>query len=112
WEDTGRPKSQRLELLAVVFRVAERQVHVSGERRELLPPERREPEERGIERREVVGRRDVVILEHAPGVERGEGRAHRRGERVVENRDVAAPRSRIAERPDVVREALVYGEGE
>ena len=46
----------------------------------------------GIVRREEARRRDVVVLEHAAARQRGERLGHRRRQREVEDRDVAAPR--------------------
>ena len=109
-EDAGAAEAERLELLAVVLRVAEREVDAAGQRRELVASERGEAEQRRIVRREVRRRRDVVVLQHAAGAERGKGLGHRRRQRVVEDRQLAPLRRRIGERPHVVPQIVVDGQ--
>ncbi len=58
------------------------------------------------------GRRDVVVLQHAPVRQARERLGHRRRQREVEDRDVAAPRRRIGERPHVVAQVVVDRQGE
>ena len=84
---------------------------MAGERLELVAPERREPEERRIVGREIRRRRHVVVLQDASRRERGERVGHRRRQRVVEDRDVAGCRGGVAERPDIVPQVVVHGEG-
>jgi hypothetical protein len=79
--------------------------------RPLVAAERGEPEQRRIVQREIRRGRHVVILQDAPGRERGERAGHRRRQRVVEDRDVPGVRGGVAERPDVVPEVVVHGEG-
>ena len=60
-----RREAERLELPAVVFGIAEREVDVADQGRQLVAPERSEAEQRRIVGREVRRRRDVVILQDA-----------------------------------------------
>ena len=101
------PEAQLLELVAVELRIAEREVDPPGERAELLPPERRQPEQLWVVRRKERRRRDVVILEHAAPGQAGERLGHRRRQGEVEDRDVAAPRRVVAERTDVLAQVVV-----
>ena len=50
----------------------------------------------GVVGREERRRRDVVVLQHAPAGQRRERLGHRRRQREMEDRDVAAPRRRSA----------------
>ena len=111
-EDAGVVEAQRVELVAVEGRVAQRDVGPPGQRRQLLAAERGEPEDAGVVGREEVGRGHVVVLEHAPAGQPGERLGHRRGQRVVEDGQVAVPRRRIGERPDVAAQVVVDGQGE
>ena len=104
----GPPEAQLLQLAAVELRIAEGEVDPPGERAELLPPERRQPEQLWVVRSKERGRRDVVILEHAAPGQAGELLGHRRRQGEVEDRDVAAPRRVVAERTDVLAQVVVY----
>ena len=53
-KDAGRREAERLELLPVVLRIAERQIDAADQRRQLLAAERRQAEQRRIVRREVT----------------------------------------------------------
>ena len=72
-EDARRAEAQRLELPAVVVRVAERQVGVTPTSDlQVGAAEGRDPEHLRVVVGEEVGRRDVVVLQHA-GAARGRG---------------------------------------
>ena len=106
-QHAGRREPQRLELRAVELRIAERQIDMADQRSQLLPAERRQPEEAGIVGREERRRRDVVILQDARAVQRRERLGHRRRQREMEDRDVAPACGRIGERPDVAAQVVV-----
>ena len=110
-EDPGAAEAERLELLPVVLRVAERDVDAPRERRQLVASQRRETEQCGVVGREVRRRRHVVVLQDAPGVERRECLGHRRRQGVVEDRHLTLRRRRIGERPHVLPEVVVDREG-
>ena len=74
----GGREAERLELPAVELGHAERQIDMADQGRELLARQHRETEQPRIVRREIGGRRDVVVVEHAPVIERRQGRGHRR----------------------------------
>ena len=63
------------------------------QRVELLAAERREAEDAGIVRRKEMRRRDVVVLQHAAARQPRERVGHRRGQREVKDRHVAASRA-------------------
>ena len=67
---TGRAEPERIELLTVVCRVAQREIDPAGQRRELLAPERRQAEQRRIVRREIRRRGDIVVLQDAARIDR------------------------------------------
>ena len=106
-QHAGRREPQLLELTAIELRVAERQIDVPDERRQLLASDGRQAEEsrrvRGKERR----RRDVVILQHARAVEARERARHRRGQREVKDGDIAARGLGVGKRPDVGSQVVV-----
>ena len=100
-------KPERLELPPVVLGVAEREVGAAGERGELAPAQRGQPEDARVVRREEARRRDVVVLQHAPARQPGERLGHRRRDREVQDRDVAGRGRRIAERPRLAAHVVV-----
>ncbi len=108
----GGREAQRVEFLAVVGRVAQREVHVAGQRAPVPAVRGRQPEQLRVVGREEVGRRDVVVLEDAPARQRGEGAGHRGRQGEVEDRDVAAPCRRIRPRPDLAPQVVVDGHRE
>ena len=102
-----RLKAERLELAAVELGDAEREIDAADERRQLLAGERRQPEQRRIVRREERRRRDVVVDAGCGPSAARERLGHRRRQRVVKDRDVAASGGGVAERPDVAEEVVV-----
>ena len=89
-QHAGRREAHGLEFLPVELRVAEREIDAADQRPQLAPSERREPEQAGVVGREELRRRDVVVLQHAAARQRRERLGHRRGQREMEDRDVAA----------------------
>ena len=110
--DAGPLEAERLELLAVEVGIAERQVDVPRERRQLLAAERREPEESRIVGGEERRRRDVVVLQHLRAEQPREGLRHRRRQGEVEDRDVAPRRLVVGERQHVAAQVVVDGQRE
>ena len=106
-QHAGVGESQLFELLAVVLGVAERKIGRRRQSCELFARDRRQPEQRRRVGREESRRRHVVILQDAPVRQRGECCGHRRRQREMKDRDVAALRRRIGERPDVVAQIVV-----
>ena len=82
-----------------------RQIDPAGQRRQLARGASAETRARPASiRREELRRRDVVVVQHARAGHRAERRAHRRGRREVQHRDVAVARLRFAPRPHLGRE--------
>ena len=104
-------EAKPLQLAAVVFRVAEREVDRVRKGRQLPPSQHRQTEQRRIERREIVGGRDVVVLQDADSGQPGKRVGHRRRERVMEHRDLPLPGRRVGERPHVARQVVIDGQG-
>ena len=109
-QHAGWRKPQRLELAAVELGVAEREVDVADERRQLTPSDRRQAEEARRVGREERRRGNVVILQHPRAVEPAERVGHRRGQREVKDGDVAPSGCRIRERPHVGPQVVVHGQ--
>ena len=105
--DAGSLEAERLELLPVEVRIAERQVDPSRQRRELLAAERGEAEEPRIVGREERRRRDVVVLQDLRAGSSRERLGHRRRQREMEDRDVASRRRRVGERQHVAAQVVV-----
>src|SRR2546421_722874 len=76
-EHTGALEAKRLELLAVVLGIAEREIHSARKRLELLTAERGQPEQPDVVRGKILRRRHVVVLQDAAAAERCEGVCHR-----------------------------------
>ena len=87
-EDAGGREAERFELLAVVFRIAQREVTARPIERELAPAPEAEAYQLLVDVDEILRRRDVVIDEHHPI---GQGVSHSRrarSDRKMVNQDV------------------------
>jgi hypothetical protein len=82
---------------------------MTDQRFQILASEHRQAEDRRIVAGKVMGRRHVVILQHATRAKPRELRRHRRHQREVKDRQVAAPRPCVGPRNDIVAEVVVDG---
>ena len=89
-EHPGVGKAEVFQFLAVVLRIAQRHVGVAHQAFQVLAAEHRQPEDVGVVAGEEVRRRDVVILQHPARCQLRERAGHRRHQREVEDRQVAA----------------------
>ena len=74
----GRREPQAFQFLAVELGVAKGQVDMPHQAGQILTPERGDSKDLRVIGRKEVRRRDVVVLQHAPGRQLLEGRRHRR----------------------------------
>ena len=87
-EDAGGREAERFELLAVVFRIAERQVAARLVERQLAPAPEAEAHQLLVDVDEILRRRDVVVDEHHPIGQRVGHSRRARADREMVNQDV------------------------
>ena len=104
----GGREAHLFELLAVEIGVAEGEIDVADERREVLAAERGQPEQIGVVAGEKMRRGDVVILQDARARKLGEGRRHRGRKREMEDRDIAPAGVRLGPRTHVPPQVVVH----
>ena len=87
-QDVGSPETERLELGAVVVRIAERDVAAIDVGGELAPAAKTQLDQVLVDADEILGRRDVVIDQRHPAREGVSGARRSRSNREVMDQDV------------------------